>query len=112
MCGEGVERPPCSRVPEVQDAAYPRSGRQAPVVAERHGNRMEPVWGEFVRELRVPPVPDCYGPFACCREMSAVGTERRSVRRPEFAADIARLGKQLLLGRQVPDLHLPDLRRP
>ena len=67
MCVDGAKQFSCFRVPKLQ--AFPEAaGRQAPVAAERHGDRMEVVSGQVVKELTVLPVPDPHHPVGSRRE--------------------------------------------
>src|SRR6185503_9095552 len=57
MCVDGAKHYSCFWVPELQ--VLPEgAGRQAPVAAECHGDRMDVVPGQAVKELTVLPIPD------------------------------------------------------
>src|SRR5262245_15045222 len=102
---DGAKRYSGFRVPNLHAfAAEVAGGRQAPVAAERHGDRMEVVSGQAGKGGSVLPVPDFHHPVTSPREQAAVATERNGV--GPGRSLVARFGKQGVIGRrQVPDLH-------
>ena len=105
---DSAKQQSCFRVPKAQ--AFPEgAGRQPAVAAERHGDRMEVVTGQLLKELTVLPVPDPYQPVTSRRDLLAVGTECNGICRPKLANGIVvRFCEHWLVGRrQVPDLYLP-----